>query len=664
MSNAIREQHRMRYPRGRSWGARLLILAVAVLVLGGLAAPAAAAPDGATTLQWRQLGLGTSVHLDTEDIATSVSVPVPEGMTPTVLSGVVASATHVTDSFVQVARTDGTIVATIRVPRFGPQQLSTPFSVPLTSIPVSNGRADLRLTLRNFDDATVCGPDPEVTFTNLSVSYAGTAQVPDSIHEVFGSVVSDVTIYTPQKPSAAVTQTTLGLVAAIADHYRPQRVSVNVVEVSGGRTPRSRNPLERTIVVREESGPGGVRLEAAGRPDATLVVSGDQTSLPNQVALFRDNLTGLAQTTSAAVNAVGERQIQGSDSVTFGEFSGRQSADVLGTATLVPGFDPTTLALGRPGEVNVHLRARYTPVVGDAYATVTAISGGEVLYTTVLNSSGTLDSQFTIPAAQVAANEPLEFKVSYEPRSGGCLRDSVPLTFQIDPSSTASSDGTPVRMGGFSSIPLGWQPTVQVAMDGTDPGQLNAAAQLISSVQRSSAMALSPVLVDLDQAINSNNGALIVADAAHAQALDPPLGTEDSSDVIDLASQVSASIPQGLGTIQAFAQNSRNVVLVSTSGSWDLVDPLFTFLDEQDGELANLRGDVLAAGRAGQTELMTVRADGPRTEVDQVGTSWVLWLGISVAVVALAVLIAVGSLVLRKRLRATGATDQGDDARP
>lgn len=642
---------------------RTLGVVLAALIIGvGVAAPAAAAPgDGTTTLDWRQLGMGTSVTIDGADVPAGVSIPVPQGMSPTTLTGVVATATNVTDAFIQVARTDGTIIGTILVPRFGPRQLSTPFSVPLSAVPVGdNGRADLRLTLRNGTDDSVCGPVPDVTLTNLNVGFRGVASVPDTIQDFFGTVVNRVTVHTPVDPSPAAAQTTLGVVAAIADHYRPQRVSIDVVESADARVPRSAGPLDRVVVVREEGGPGGVRVERAGQPGAALVISGDQDSLPEQVALFRDGLTDLAQTSSAAVEFAGDRTVQGSDSVTFGEFSDRLSVEALGTATLIPGFDPTILALGRPGAVDVALKARYTPVRDNERANVMALSGGEILQTSALNSSGVLDTEFTIPAAQVAANEPLEFRVSYEPAPGACSPHSVPLTFQIDPSSTASSSTTPVRMGGFSSVPLGWQPTVQVALDNTNPAQLDAAAELIASIQRSSATALSPVLVPLDQAIASNTGALIVASAANARPLNPPINTEDSSTLVDLSAQVRLAIPEGLGTIQAFSQNSRTVVLVSTSGSWSLVDPLFAYLDAQQGDLANLRGDVLVAGGAGQAELMTVRADGPRTEVDQVGTSWVVWLGVSVAVVVVGVLVAVAVMLYRRRFGGSDADGPAD----
>ncbi len=639
---------------------RLLAAVLAALIVGmGAVAPAAAAPgDGTTTFNWRQLGMGTSVTIDGADVPVGVSIPVPQGMSPTTLTGVVASATNVTDAFIQVARTDGTIIGTVVVPRFGPRQLSTAFSVPLTAVPVgANGRADLRLTLRNGTDDSVCGPVPEVALTNLNVAFRGAATVPSTIQDVFGTVVNRVTVYTPANPSAAAAQTTLGVVAAVADHYRPQRVAIDVVESADARLPRVASPLDRAVVIREEGGPGSIRLERAGQPGAALVISGDQDSLPDQVALFRDGLTDLAQTDSAAVEYVGDREVQGSDSVTFGEFSDRLSVEALGTASLVPGFDPTVLALGRPGAVDVALKARYTPVRDNERANVMAVTGGEILHTSALNASGALDTQFTIPAAQVAANEPLEFRVSYEPAPGACSPRSVPLTFQIDPSSTASSSTTPVRMGGFSSVPLGWQPTVQVALDNTNPAQLDAAAELLASVQRSSATALSPVLVPLDQAIASNTGALVVADAANARPLNPPINTEDSSTLVDLAAQIRLAIPDGLGTIQAFSQNSRTAVLVSTSGSWDLVDPLFAYLDDQQGDLANLRGDVLVAGRAGQPELMTVRADGPQAEVDQVGTSWVTWLGISAAVIVLGVLVVVAVMLYRRRFGDSNGPD-------
>ena len=641
----------------------LALLAVVVVVL--LAAPAslaAAAPDDLnTTLSWRQLGLGTSIQLADANVSQSIRVPGPEGAAPATLTGTVASAVNSGNAFIEFSRGDDTIIGTVPIPDFGPNQRSIGFSAPLNGIAVEKGRADIRATLRQPGADEICGPVPEVTLTRLNVAYTGDSTPSTTIDNFFAPVLQRVTIYVPTDPTAAAQQAALNIVATVTDRYRPQRVDVRVATADG--TPPAAGPLDRSILIRQNDTTAGVWLAEPGTTTAHIVVSGTDSTLPTQVALFRNKLTSLAQTTSATVTeADSAGSVQGSNTVTFGSFSENLSTEVLGTTTLVPGFDPTLLSLGRPGRVKIHLVARYTPVKQNERANLLAVSGSEVLATHALDESGSLDTDFTMPAPQVAANAPLEFRISYEPAPGACNPRSVPLTFQIDPASTASAEETPVRMGGFSSAPLGWQPTLQVAMDGTDPDQLADAAAVLVSVQRSSATPLMPILVDMDQALGSGSGALIVADAAHAAALNPPLNTVDGATSLDLPQRVRVQIPQGLGTIQAFAQNSRTVVLVSTSGNWNLVDPIYTFLDDSEGELADLRGDVLVAGAAGDTELLTIRSDGPTSLVDDAGNAWKIWLGFSALLLAIVAAGVVAYTSVRRRAARRGAaSDQPGD---
>ncbi|MEP9390756.1 hypothetical protein ABLE94_00655 [Gordonia sp. VNK1] len=629
----------------------LLTVLLAALVLAISAAPATAAPGDPvqTTLGWRQLGLGTSVEITAANAPQTIGIPVPDGTRPTTLTGVVASAVNVTDAFLQVTRFDGTILGTVAVPAFGPEQRSIGFSVPITGVPVVNGHTELRVTLRNPGIDALCGPEPDVNLANLAVAYTGTEIASATIEQFFAPVLNTITLYVPANPSPVVAQTVVSLVAALTDHYRPQRVAVTVADRPTSGDPPARGPLDRAVVIDDTDTAGSIGLRNAGQASAYLQISGDAQTLPIQTALFRDDLTDLAQTDSVAVTGLGRREIQGSDIITFGQFSDRLSAEVLGTTTLVPGFDPTQLALGRPGQVRIHLRATYTPVRDAERATMLAVSGGQVLHTATLDQSGSLDTEFVIPAPQVAANAPLELRLSYEPAPAACTPRTVPLTFQIDPSSTAQAEATPVEMGGFSSVSLGWQPSVQVAFDEGNTSQLGIAAALLASVQRTSATPITPIVVPLDQAITSGSGALIVADAAAAHPLDPPIDVTDTTTTVGLPQEVRLQIPDGLGTIQAFGQNSRTVLLVSTSGAWALVDPLMGYLDASDGELGDLRGDVLVAGRDRQAQLLTVRADGPVTLVSDVGTAWVLWVAISAILLAVIGAGAVVLTVLRRR---------------
>ncbi|MEP9415103.1 hypothetical protein ABLE92_12255 [Gordonia sp. VNQ95] len=635
----------------RRSGRALLTTLVTTLVLAISAAPAAAAPGDPvqTTLGWRQLGLGTSVQITAADAPQTIGIPVPDGTRPTTLTGVVASAVNVTDAFLQVTHADGTILGTIEVPAFGPDQRSIPFTVPLTGLPVLNGHTELRVTLRNPGIDAICGPTPEVNLANLAVAYAGTETAPTTIEQFFGPVLNTITLYVPPDPSSVVAQTVVDLVTALTGHYRPQRVTITVAERPTSGDPPTRGPLDRAVVIDQTDGAGGIGLRNAGQANAYLQISGNAQALPIQTALFRDDMTALAQTDSVAVTGLGQREVQGSDVITFGQFSDRLSAEVLGTTTLVPGFNPTQLALGRPGQVRIHLRATYTPVRQDERATMLAVSGGQVLDTATLDQSGSLDTDFLIPAPQVAANAPLELRLSYEPAPAACTPRTVPLTFQIDPSSTAQAEATPVQMGGFSSVPLGWQPSVQVALTEGDTYQLSIAAALLASVQRTSATPISPIVVPLDQAIASSSGALIIADAAAAHPLNPPVNVTEATTTVALPQQVRLQIPGGLGTIQAFGQDSRTVLLVSTSGPWTLVDPLMGYLDASDGELGDLRGDVLVAGRDRQARLLTVRADGPVTLVSDVGNAWVLWVAVSAILLALIGAGGVAVTVIRRR---------------
>ena len=116
-----------------------------------------------------------------------------------------------------------------------------------------------------------------------------------------------------------------------------------------------------------------------------------------------------------------------------------------------------------------------------------AAAGGVVLDTIRLDRSGHVDTKFTIPAEIAARNPGLVLTVAYEPGAGGCTPRTVPMNFQVDPTSTASvKPGGAVAMGGFAALPQAFIPTFQVAMDGTDPDELLHAATIAGLIQQMS----------------------------------------------------------------------------------------------------------------------------------------------------------------------------------
>ena len=167
-----------------------------------------------------------------------------------------------------------------------------------------------------------------------------------------------------------------------------------------------------------------------------------------------------------------------------------------------------------------------------------------------------------IPAEIAARNPGLVLTVAYEPGAGGCTPRTVPMDFQVDPISTATvKPGGAVSMGGFASLPQAFIPTFQVAMDGSDPDELLHATTIAGLVQQMSPVELRPILVTIDQASGSNASALIIASAQTVKRhnLNPLIDATGNLTNIDVPADVSASITDGLATVQSFrAEQSHN----------------------------------------------------------------------------------------------------------
>ena len=157
------------------------------------------------------------------------------------------------------------------------------------------------------------------------------------------------------------------------------------------------------------------------------------------------------------------------------------------------------------------------------------------------------------------------------------------MTFQIDPRSTLTMHRGGAPLGGFTAFPSEFSPNFVVALDGSGPDQLAYAARIVAAVSRLTQTHLTPQVVGLQAAADATSGALIVAnsEAIKQTSLNPPIGGDGSMVNFALPTELHVNIDGGLGSIQAFAdpQRNRSVILVTTTGDWTLVDPLFSYID-------------------------------------------------------------------------------------
>jgi hypothetical protein len=646
--------------------ARLGIPVVVALAL--FAGPLASSPTAwsqpdatGVVLTADALGMSPTIGFNSANSPQTMSIPAPDGAQPGSLTGQIQSVSNITTGYLEFNREDGSLITSVPIPDVRLGQATVPFAVDLSTVAVRDHFARVVVVLRQTDGDSICGTPPNVTLSRLSVNFATQPGRPRTLDQFFPAVVSTVDILVDPAPDQFESQTVLNLVSMLNVRYRALALQFNVQPLARHQEPPPMqwDPMRRTIVVRN-GGEAQVNLvDAAESP--YLTVSGEGSELVEQTALFRSELLSLAQTPSTAVDSVDKFAVRGGGSASFEQLGVSGRLSVLGQASIYATPDTAMFGLGNPGAVETHLIAHHTPVKADEKATVTVQSGGRVLHSAELGETGLLDARFTIPGDLGGSMAGWEIVVSYEPAPGACNPRTVPLTFELDGSSTIAVAGGSVLMGGFSALPVGFAPTFQVALGESTPEFLARAAAVIASVQRLTAQQLQPNLVGLPEAVDNGASALIVADSAqlaHAK-LDSPIRSSGGSEISttfaptvpnDPEDQVTLDLPGGLGSVQAFADRGRTVVLVSTSGGWELADRALDYIAGLQRGWRDLAGDVVVAGPDGEPKNLTIRARGPQLQVVDAGTQWLPWAltgGVAVLVGAL----ALAGLSIRRRRR-------------
>ncbi|MCZ4077002.1 hypothetical protein O1W68_03520 [Rhodococcus sp. H36-A4] len=610
-------------------------------------------------LNWPSLGLGSEIVFDAADVEQAVQVPVPAGSAMLALTGQLRAPVELGLGYLEVTSADGRFLGSADIPDVESGQRVTPFSIDLAgaAVDAAAGMATLRMTVRPLDrSSAVCGAPQRLTAADLAVSFTAAEQVPETVDQFLPSVLDAVEVFVDPEPTTAEKESVLTLAAALVHRYGSIPAQISVLPLSRtAPVPAGGSGLTRSVVVREAA-EAGASIAAAGA-GSVLVLSGTGHALADQVGVFTAGLDRIVQVRSAAVTTLAADEILGTDTLTFEQLGAVASTSVLGSAQLFSGFDSSSFGLTQPGSMEVHLMADYTPV-SDATATATISAGGQVMHSQELDSSGRVDTTFSVAGGAIARAVGLNVALTYSPNAG-CSQFTAPIQFAIDPKSTVTVSGSSGGTGGFKSLPTSLMPTFQVAFDEQDPEAngvlgLSYATRVVASMQTTANAAMRPMVAPMDEVVGSGMGALLVADADSlgAAGISAPLAVVDGAVKISNDQGLTMDVDGGIGSLQVFAEGDRTVVAITTTGEWSLVGPV---LDRATpgGSWADLSGDVVAAGLGGEAAPMTVMSDGPAGAVSGPERGWVtwLWIGASALVVAAAVMVA-GLWMDRRRKRA------------
>jgi MYXO-CTERM domain-containing protein len=641
---------------------RIVGLVSSVLMVAMLGAPAAAhaAPlnaDPATgsevTLPWRALGLPGDITLVGADTNQDFSVPVPTGFAAVRLRGLIHAPVDFGAGFVEIADSTGRFLATVNLPAVAPEQAVVPFDVDISAAPVSTATLGLSFTVRQAPPPVGerCGLGERVELSDLATVYAGAEPAPTTVATFFPPVLQRLTIYAPIDADDAEEQAVLTLASAVARMYRPQSPVITVVKQPRGATPPTAPQFTRAVVV--ENGDAGLNVVNPDTADVYLELNGRGDQLAAQASLMANQVQSLVQVPAVRVDKAGSDGARDVDEVSFGDLNMTGESSVLRTSTLTVGVDRAALGAGRVDGLQVHLLATHTPVQPVDSASVMVRVNGDAVYTAPLGDRGRVDAVFDVPGEFLEQRINLEFDLTFSPRQL-CSPTIAPLTFQLDPRSTLTMRRGGPPPAGFGAVPSEFSPEFLVALDGSNPNQLHYATRVIADIARLTDAELTPRVVDVKAAADAEIGALVVANAATIEqtSMRPPVGGESADVQVDLRDELRADINRGLGSIQAFADEPRDrtVVLVTTSGAWTLVEPLFGHIDQLPDGWSSLDGDVLAAGPAGSVTNLSIGSEDAAAPPVEDSTGSRVWVTVGVGCAVLAAL-AVGAALWWRRRR-------------
>lgn len=648
--------------------ARALLSAVLVILpavsTGPAVAPAYADPvdvpppppgQPSLTLPGPELGTKSEIYVAPEN-PEKLTVPVPAGLTAVRLRGTIKAPVNFDSGTLDISDDGGKLLAAIDLPPGASSRPTTPLDVDISAAR-RGSPLGLTFALRpRFDPQmytnSYCWPRQQLVVSDLSMVFTGSEAPATTVADFFPPVLQRATIYTPVDANTDEQQAVLTLVSTLARLYSNQSTVITVVTQPRGSVPPPARELERAVLVEQGDKPG-LQVENPGAPDAFLHVSGQGGQLSTQLSLLVNKLQSLAQVETVRVDQAGSSDPgPRGDTLTFGELSMTGSTDVIRSASMSVGVGRASLGPGRIDGVTVHLLADYAPVARDDAATVMIRSGGVVVYRAALDNTGRLDATFDLDSKKIGQYITLDMALTYTPHEACGLL--IPLTFEVNPQSTLTVHRGGPPLDGFGAIPSEFSPKFMVAMDGSAPNQLATAARMVVSISRFADTPVALQVVDLNTAAGANTGAVILANSAALKetSLKPPIGGDGTAIDFELPTVLRASIKGGLGSIQAFADRPRDraVLLVTTTGPWTLVDPVFSYLEGVGGDFSKLTGDVLAAGAGGEPVNLAIRATQNGAGADESSaqsSSRTLLVGAAVAVAALIGL--AGVLLWRRR---------------
>ena len=526
-------------------------------------------------------------------ISKNMSFQVPQGLVPSEFTA---------DLYLPVKLRYGSIDVTQGSRTLGhfeipPDVTSARIVLPLKGIQVFGSWANITITATAIPPEGYCfDPDFPLRYDEGSVSFSGAEVEPDGVAGFLPSVLHQLTIGIPARPSPQESEAAVQLTAEVAYRYGGQIPDIVVVPLPEGATTLGgeSKPMERRVVIKEGPDKGISMLNAPGGP--SLFISGPAEELTKQVNLLGSDAQAYAFAPKVESAKLPDGMKFLGDTFTLASLNRPE----LVTEAMQPwvGVVLDQTKFGHPlANVRIHLLGSHTPLPDSLGGEVAIMVDGRTIQHWPSAEDGLIDQWIDIPDRLLRRTTRVELTVRTTGYVGGC-GDYSPITLRIDDDTELHTErATAPILQGFQSLPQSLTPTVQIGLGDDAFGDTVRASKIMAGLQRSSSAPLKTTVTGLQQAIDSGKPAVLISSGGWDTSKVPLPFSVDQGRVEVMSRDADGKNTTLIldrdiryGSLQTVFDGKRTLLIASSNGAPAQLDAALEWLASKRGRWSGLDG--------------------------------------------------------------------------
>ena len=313
------------------------------------------------------------------------------------------------------------------------------------------------------------------------------------------------------------------------------------------------------------------------------------------IALGDPNTDILQQRTATDISGTADFEVL-SDPVSFSDF-GLAPVSLSGVGEIRSTWNVSQSGFGQAvDEISVSLVGAMSQLPQGGQGRVDFLWNDQLVDSLEPSEKTDLAVSLTLGTEQVQRDNELVASLKYVPPGGKCYPIGLGALVTIDADQSTISGSAGQGLGqGFVRFPQSLQPTVPVALGSADSSAaaISQAGSLLAGTQSIGDQQLvASVVSPQDFAGLSEPGIITGADTQTITDLNAPMGGSDATVVQPDDPEFSAELSQGYATLQGFADDERNIILLGQVGDTDsaTAGALAGFANNDPDQWRNLAG--------------------------------------------------------------------------